>query len=502
MVKESHIDVEPEHLTLVKKILKRHITYKTVWAYGSRVNWTANQYSDLDLVVFDANTVKLGELKEDFAECDLPFSVDIVLWEKIPENFKNKILEKYVALQKKPELEGWKECRLGDVASKIGSGATPRGGSNVYKDFGVSLIRSQNVLDFEFSRYGLVFIDDSQANELKNVEIQENDVLLNITGDSVARCCIVPNNILPARVNQHVSIIRLNPELADYKLVFYSLQYLKDELLMQAEIGATRKALTKGMVENLEIFLPSLSEQKAIASVLSSLDDKIDLLHRQNKTLEAMAETLFRQWFVEEAQEDWVTVRIGDFVKTNISSITKDTSLMIIRYLDTGSLTEGKIDSFQNLDMNDAPSRARRIVKHNDVLISTVRPNQKHYGIMKHPDEDIIVSTGFCVITCEKINPHFIYVLLTTDEMTGYLHSIAEGSTSTYPSLKPSDIEALEFKLPPEGKLRDFSEYADNAWNKIDYNHAQMCILEKLRDTLLPKLMSGEVRVEMEMCNV
>jgi type I restriction enzyme S subunit len=208
-----------------------------------------------------------------------------------------------------------------------------------------------------------------------------------------------------------------------------------------------------------------------------------------------MAETLFRQWFVEEAGEDWGIVKIGNFVKTNISSITKDTTLQTIQYLDTGSLTEGKIDGFQKFDMSDAPSRARRIVKHNDVLISTVRPNQKHYGIIKHPNEDIIISTGFCVITCDKINPHFIYIFLTTEEITEYLHSIAEGSTSAYPSLKPSDIENLEFQLPPEEKLKAFSKYADNAWNKIEYNHIQIGILEKIRDTLLPKLMSGEIRV-------
>lgn len=249
-------------------------------------------------------------------------------------------------------------------------------------------------------------------------------------------------------------------------------------------------------LQNLEFNFPSYSEQKAIASVLSSLDDKIDLLHRQNLTLEAMAETLFRQWFVEEAQEDWKTIRVGDFVKTNALSINKNTNLKIIRYLDTGSLTEGKIEGFQYLSVIDAPSRAKRIVKHNDVLISTVRPNQKHYGIMKNPEEDIIVSTGFCVITCENINPHFIYILLTTNEMTEYLHSIAEASTSTYPSLKPSDIECLEFKLPPDDRLSEFSEYADDAWNKIDYNHIQIRTLEKLRDTLLPKLISGEVRVD------
>ncbi len=189
---------------------------------------------------------------------------------------------------------------------------------------------------------------------------------------------------------------------------------------------------------------------------------------------------------------------VGDFVHTNVASINKDYGLKIIKYLDTGSLTEGKIDRYQTFNIADAPSRARRVVKHNDVLISTVRPNQKHYGILKNPDENMIVSTGFCVITCDKINPHFIYILLTTDEMTEYLHSIAEGATSTYPSLKPSDIEGLEFQLPHKEKLDAFYEYAYNVWSKIEYNYTQIITLEKLRDTMLPKLMNGEVMVEME----
>lgn len=198
---------------------------------------------------------------------------------------------------------------------------------------------------------------------------------------------------------------------------------------------------------------------------------------------------------MEEANEGWDSVRVGDFVHTNVASINKENALKTIRYLDTASLTEGKINGYQTFDIADAPSRARRIVKPNDVLISTVRPNQKHYGILKNPAEDVIVSTGFCVITCDKINPHFIYILLTTDEMTEYLHSIAEGSTSTYPSLKPSDIEGLGFQLPPQEKLDAFSEYAYNVWSKIEYNHTQIRTIEKLRDTLLPKLISGEVKV-------
>ena len=291
--------------------------------------------------------------------------------------------------------------------------------------------------------------------------------------------------------------LTLHPDKADSLFLYYYFSSPQvQEQIIGNNIGSSVPGFNLGQLKTMELNLPPLPEQKAIASVLSSLDDKIDLLHRQNKTLEALAETLFRQWFVEQAQEDWESVRLGDFVKTNVSSLTKDTNLKTIRYLDTGSLTEGKIENFQVVDLSDAPSRARRIVKHNDVLISTVRPNQKHYGIIKNPDEDIVVSTGFCIISCDKINPHFVYSFLTSDDMTEYLHSIAEASTSTYPSLKPSDIEGLEFKLPAEERLREFSKYADDAWDKIEYNYIQLRTLEKLRDTLLPKLMSGEVRVE------
>lgn len=279
----------------------------------------------------------------------------------------------------------------------------------------------------------------------------------------------------------------------DFKFLYFLLQTLGLEELNE---DSAVPGLNRDTAYQQRLLLPSLTEQKAIAAVLSSLDDKIDLLHRQNKTLEAMAETLFRQWFVEEAQEDWREVAVGDFVELNRASIDKSYSLNEIEYLDTGSLTEGKIESFQSFALADAPSRAKRLVQHNDVLISTVRPDQKHYGIIKNPVDNLVVSTGFCVLTCTKIDPHFIYLLLTGEEMTEYLHTIADGSTSTYPSLKPSDIGAVTFQLPPDGRLNKFGEIAQDAWEKIENIHIQIRTLEKLRDALLPKLMSGEVRVE------
>jgi type I restriction enzyme, S subunit len=122
------------------------------------------------------------------------------------------------------------------------------------------------------------------------------------------------------------------------------------------------------------------TEQRAIAEVLSSLDDKIDLLHRQNQTLEALAETLFRQWFIEEADPAWETATVGSVAKTNLRTVKADYPYTKIQYLDTGSITKGKIESLQHYELKDAPSRAKRLIEHNDIIISTVRPNHKHYG--------------------------------------------------------------------------------------------------------------------------
>ena len=124
-----------------------------------------------------------------------------------------------------------------------------------------------------------------------------------------------------------------------------------------------------------------------------------------------------------------------------------------------------------------------------------VRPVQKHYGILKKVKPNTIVSTGFVVISCHKIDPHFVYLLLTQEEMTESLDIIAEASTSTYPSLAPSDIAGIEFQMPPVELLQHFSEYAEHVWDKIEENNSQIRTLSRFRDTLLPKLISGEVRV-------
>ncbi|UGA50145.1 MULTISPECIES: restriction endonuclease subunit S [Dickeya] len=277
--------------------------------------------------------------------------------------------------------------------------------------------------------------------------------------------------------------------------VFYTLSHYQRRLKHIGE-GSVQDNINLGTFENIEFPFPPLSEQKAIASVLSSLDDKIDLLHRQNKTLESMAETLFRQWFIEEAQDEWPEKSLNQYVELNKSSISKKYDFKEIQYLDTGSLTKGKISELQTMLLSEAPSRAKRLVNEFDIIISTVRPDQCHYGICIDPPSNLVVSTGFCVISGKSISPFFIYYLLTSEDMTEYLHSIAEGSTSTYPSLKPEDIGNVLFLYPGEEKLKNFHKLVGSYWNKIHNNYKKIQTLETLRDTLLPKLMSGEVRVQ------
>ncbi|MFQ2019181.1 restriction endonuclease subunit S [Aeromonas veronii] len=168
---------------------------------------------------------------------------------------------------------------LSALASKIGSGATPKGGQKAYKESGISLIRSLNVYDSEFKPEGLAFIDDDQAEKLSNVVVEAGDVLLNITGASIARCCVAPDEYLPARVNQHVCIIRpkdaLNSIYLNYLLISPK---FKAALLFQGAGGATRQALTKVMVSNLEIPLPPPEMQ-------AELVGKVNLLSKKNRAL-------------------------------------------------------------------------------------------------------------------------------------------------------------------------------------------------------------------------
>ena len=196
--------------------------------------------------------------------------------------------------------KGWKVKKLGELCSKIGSGATPRGGNESYKDEGISLIRSLNVYNNEFRRKDLAYIDDEQAAALSNVTILEDDVLLNITGASVARCCIVPSDLLPARVNQHVCIIRpLDNVLVPIFLnkVLTNISYQIRLLALARSKGATREALPKSVVDSLLIPLPPLPLQHSFAQKIEQIEQQKAAIQKTITDLETLLAARMQYWF-------------------------------------------------------------------------------------------------------------------------------------------------------------------------------------------------------------
>jgi type I restriction enzyme S subunit len=197
--------------------------------------------------------------------------------------------------------------KLEDITSKIGSGATPRGGQSSYKDHGISLIRSMNVHDRRFKADKLAFIDDAQADKLSNVIVEKKDVLLNITGASVARCCLMSSDYLPARVNQHVSIIRIDQNILSPNLLSFLLtsRYYKDMLLEVGGSGATREAITKKQIQDFEVTFPKdLNKQEDLVSSLLIIEEQtqsLEAIYQQKITaLDELKQSLLQKAFKGE----------------------------------------------------------------------------------------------------------------------------------------------------------------------------------------------------------
>lgn len=171
---------------------------------------------------------------------------------------------------------------------------------------------------------------------------------------------------------------------------------------------------------------------------------------------------------------EWEKTRLGDVIETNTISYSIKEGWKFVNYLDTGNITENVVAEIQRIDLNTEklPSRAKRKVHYNSILYSTVRPNQRHYGIVKEQPENFLVSTGFTVIDADefKVDADFLYFLLSQENLVELLHSIAEQSVSTYPSIKASDIENIEVELPPLVEQKRIASILNALSDKIRQN--------------------------------
>jgi len=393
-------------------------------------------------------------------------------------------------------MSEWKECKLQDVVSKLGDGlhGTPEydnngdcffiNGNNLVDGKIVIKENTQRVSYAEYSKY--------------KKELNDRTILLGINGTigNVAlynnEKCILGKSAcyfnVKNEVDKHfIKYVITNKHFQDYIETFAH--------------GTTIMNVSLQTVREYSFKLPPLPEQESIASILSSLDDKIDLLHRQNKTLEALAETLFRQWFVEEAEEGWETSRLGD----------------ILESIESGSRPKGGIDpslkegipsigaeNIKGLGVYDF-SKTKFITP--DFFKSMTRGLIKDYDVLIYKDGAYVgrkgmFADGFPYDICavnehvfilranNRANQFFLYFLLQEDELAQL------NANSAQPGLNQEAMKSLEIIIPPLKLINQFEEKVKSLIDKIFFNCNQIRTLTRLRDTLLPKLMSGEVRVK------
>lgn len=402
--------------------------------------------------------------------------------------------------------EGWVEATLENLTVKIGSGATPRGGADSYKEQGISLIRSQNILDFDFSYNGLAFIDETQARKLSNVKLEQNDVLINITGDSVARVCMVPYQVLPARVNQHVAIIRANPQKLDNHFLLYYLldSNFKRFLLQIASNGATRNALTKSDLECLLIKTPiDLKEQKAIAQILIAFDDKIENLRAQNQTLEILAQTIFKEWFGKHQvgnvlPDGWRQDKMAAFFDykegpgiRNWQYTESGNRFINIRLIKDGDL---KVENANFVSLEEANGKYSHFqLKEKDYVLSTSGTLGRGAIVRKEHLPLLLNTSVIRFRPIDKFSFCYTYLFLQSKYFLHELSSLASGSVQL--NFGPMHLEQIDCIIPSKIVLREFAELVNPLYDKLIINYSQIQTLTQTRDTLLPKLMTGQLRV-------
>ena len=285
---------------------------------GVDINYIKLILDHLDLTPYITGSTrgKLTKSSLDKIEINLPnYHTQISISKKISDiqkliTKKEEQIQKYNELVKSrfnemfgdPVLNemGWEKHRLSKLTLKIGSGATPRGGRESYVNEGIALIRSMNVYDGKFIFKDLAYLTNVQAEKLNNVIVESDDVLLNITGASVSRCCIVPQIILPARVNQHVSIIRckkhlLSPIFLNQLLITSEFKSLLQKIGESS--GATRQAITKNQIEELTIPLPPLSLQNEFADFVAQVDKSQLAIQKSLEELETLKKSLMQEYF-------------------------------------------------------------------------------------------------------------------------------------------------------------------------------------------------------------
>lgn len=276
------------------------------------------------------------------------------------------------------------------------------------------------------------------------------------------------------------------------EFIYYFLKTLNWNSFMSASAvpGINRNTVHKALVT-----VPDLVTQKKVASVLNDLDEKIELNNKINVNLLQQSRAILSKWLLDN-EGNYEFALLSDIASINPDTYSPKDGWPYVNYLDTSSITDGVISEVQYIkpSMEKLPSRARRIIAKNDVVFSTVRPNQRHFGIIREPLKNMLASTGFAVVRSKYsyVSNELLYLCLTENGFIEKMQQLAEQSTSTFPSIKPSDLGTCEIPCPIDQHL---SETLNSIFAYIALNQRENHSLAILRNTLLPRLMSGDLDV-------
>jgi type I restriction enzyme S subunit len=404
----------------------------------------------------------------------------------------------------------WKECKLAEAPLEILDGDRGKNypSQDEFKASGYCLFLStKNVrIDgFDFSE--CQFISKERDELLRKGKLENDDLVLTTRGtvgnigffdDSV--------NFGNVRINSGMVIIRPNKSKLLPSFNYYLFRKLQNDFHTFIS-GSAQPQLPIRDLKEVDVLIPPLPEQKAIASVLSSLDDKIDLLHRQNKTLEALAETLFRQWFVEQAQEDWEDACLEGHADACRGLSYKGSGLTApglgLPMHNLNSVYEGGGYKEAGIKFYSGDYKERHLVKSGDLIVANTEQGHEfrligYPAIIPKSFGDIGLFSQHLYRLAPKaksyVTTEYLYYLLMTPFVREQVTAATNGSTVNM--LAIDGLQRPEFKLPPEEKIKEFTLQIRLWWKRKECNQSQIRTLEKLRDTLLPKLMNGEVRVE------
>lgn len=492
MAEQTTIDVEPRHLQMVRSVFARHLPFKKVWAYGSRVKWTARKTSDLDCVVFGATDSEIYKAQEAFDESDVPFEVQLLNWETIPDDFKANIKKEYFVLRKESD---WGEVKIGDFAQVTSS---KRIFLSDYVKKGVPFWRSKEVIE-QFRGESIstsLFISESKYIEIKNKfgVPKEGDILLTSVG-TIGVPYLVKNNDLFYFKDGNLTWIRGISNDIDSKYVFLWLSSPVGQKTIDGYlIGSSQKALTIDSLRKISLPLPPLPTQRKIAGVLSAYDDLIENNNRRIKILEEMAQRLYKEWFVDfkfpnhentkfidselgKIPEGWLPVKLGTKLKIpKGKNITKKT------------ITDGKIPVVAG-GLSPAYYHNKSNAKSPVITISASGANAGYVNLYY---EDIWASD--CSYINEATTPfvYFYYSLLNDRKID--ITRLQRGAAQ--PHVYPADLMGLDIFNIPDNLMYEFTKNVNPIFNLIGSIRKKNENLRKTRDLLLPRLISGEVSVE------